>query len=326
MDHCPVLGKFAINLNPIRCYPKPFTRHIFHYDNGDFVKLNSLINEVPWISVLSGDIDEMYQSFVEFISAFRCECVPNFVVKINPRDKPGMTSRIKKLFKISNRLQKKASRSKLPIDILNHRNARRFAKCEWKKARFNYYYKLNLKLLDNNTSDKAWWKLSKSELGTAKRQSIPCLYHNNELVFDDVQKSTILNQFFADQCNITVPEDADRFLTSCKNDIDHSLKPVLDEISTSELEIVSILKTINVSKSSGSDAIGNIILRNCCYSICKPLCIIFNYCLLNAVIPAVWKKADVIPIFKKDDPTKCMNYRPNFLIATHFQNSGENNF
>ena len=134
LDHCPVLGKIAINLNPTRCYPKPFTRHIFHYDNGDFVKLNSLINDVPWISVLSGDIDDMYQSFVEFISAFRCECFPNFVVKINPRDKPGMTSRIKKLFKISNRLHKKASRSKLPIDILNHRNARRFAKCEWIKG------------------------------------------------------------------------------------------------------------------------------------------------------------------------------------------------
>ena len=137
---------------------------------------------------------------------------------------------------------------------------------------------------------------------------------NKSNVFDDVQKCTILNQFFADQCNITVPEDADRFLTSCKNNIDHGLKPVLDEISTSEFEIVSILKTINVSKSSGSDAIGNIILRNCCYSICKPLCIIFNHCLLNAVIPAVWKKADVIPIFKKDDPSKCMNYRPISLL------------
>ena len=31
------------------------------------ILLNSLINEVPWISVLSGDIDEMYQSFVELL-------------------------------------------------------------------------------------------------------------------------------------------------------------------------------------------------------------------------------------------------------------------
>ena len=315
MDHSPVLGKIT-NLNHNNhCISKPFNRHIFHYDNGDYVKLQSLINDTPWNSLLSGDIDDMYYTFVSLIRDFSCECIPNFVVKIHPRDKPGMTTRIKRLFKQANKLHKKASNSKLPSDILNHKNARRLAKCEWKKAKFDYYYKLNLKLMGSNTSDRAWWKLCKIELGVSKSQSIPCLYDEGHLVFDDELKCTILNNYFAKQCNIAVPLEAELSLQRRFNDLDRNSGVVLEDIVTNEEEIISILKTFNVTKSSGSDEIGNILLNRCCYSISVPLCIIFNNCLQRSVIPSVWKKADVIPIHKRDDPTDCRNYRPISLLS-----------
>ena len=46
-----------------------------------------------------------------------------------------------------------------------------------------------------------------------------------------------------------------------------------------------------------------------------PLSIIFNQSLIDSVFPLAWKTVDVCPIFKKDDPQLCSNYRPISLLS-----------
>ena len=50
-------------------------------------------------------------------------------------------------------------------------------------------------------------------------------------------------------------------------------------------------------------------------SILKPLEIMFNNCLSEGTFPADWKKANVIPIHKKNDKQSVKNYRPVSLLA-----------
>ena len=45
------------------------------------------------------------------------------------------------------------------------------------------------------------------------------------------------------------------------------------------------------------------------------LCKIFNLSLSHAVVPVLWKRANVTPVFKKDDPTLAENYRPISLLC-----------
>ena len=45
----------------------------------------------------------------------------------------------------------------------------------------------------------------------------------------------------------------------------------------------------------------------------SPLCDLFNYSLTSGHFPDEWKKANITPIYKKDDPS---NYRPISLLST----------
>ena len=50
-------------------------------------------------------------------------------------------------------------------------------------------------------------------------------------------------------------------------------------------------------------------------SICKPLSMLYNLSLQTNTFPSLWKKATVIPLFKKGDRHETSNYRPASLIS-----------
>ena len=49
-------------------------------------------------------------------------------------------------------------------------------------------------------------------------------------------------------------------------------------------------------------------------SICKPLGIIFRSCLENGKLPSEWRKASVVPFFKKNNKQDLKDYRPISLL------------
>ena len=68
-------------------------------------------------------------------------------------------------------------------------------------------------------------------------------------------------------------------------------------------------------KSTGPDAIGNWILKNCSNILCKPLVTLFNKSLTEGVFPSLWKQANVCPVFKKGSKSDKTNYRPISLLS-----------
>ena len=55
-------------------------------------------------------------------------------------------------------------------------------------------------------------------------------------------------------------------------------------------------------------------LKICYESICKPLGIIFRSCLQNGKFPTEWKKAIVVPVFKKNNKQEVKNNRTISLL------------
>ena len=55
-------------------------------------------------------------------------------------------------------------------------------------------------------------------------------------------------------------------------------------------------------------------LQMCGLSICKPLETIFRTCLSHGKFPEEWKKANVVPVFKKGYKQCVKNYRPVSLL------------
>ena len=55
-------------------------------------------------------------------------------------------------------------------------------------------------------------------------------------------------------------------------------------------------------------------LKLCGESIYKPLNLISKSCLKTGQFPSEWKKANVVPVFKKGDKQLVKNYRPISLL------------
>ena len=88
----------------------------------------------------------------------------------------------------------------------------------------------------------------------------------------------------------------------------------LTSIQTSEEEVRKILLSLNVTKASGYDNFGNMLLKQTAKSIAKPLSNLFNHSFQLGSFPSIWKKANVPPVFKANNKQNHNNYRPISLL------------
>ena len=79
-------------------------------------------------------------------------------------------------------------------------------------------------------------------------------------------------------------------------------------------DIYKIIKNLDPNKAHGHDMISIRMIKLCGISICKPLEIIFQNCLRSGKFPSEWKKANVVPTFKKGDKQCIKNYCPVSLL------------
>ena len=85
-------------------------------------------------------------------------------------------------------------------------------------------------------------------------------------------------------------------------------------ISFIKEDIAKIIKNIDPNKAYCHDMISIRMLKTCDESILKPLELIFTSCIMRVKFPIEWKKANAVPIHKKNDIQLKENYRPISLL------------
>ena len=93
----------------------------------------------------------------------------------------------------------------------------------------------------------------------------------------------------------------------------HTDEKLSDIVFNSE-DICKIISGLDPNKAREHDMISIRILKICGESIHKPLESIFRASLNDGRFPSEWKKANVVPIHKKDDKQILKNYRPVSLL------------
>ena len=171
-----------------------------------------------------------------------------------------------------------------------------------------YYSKVIKRLLDPGTSPKTYWSILKTFLNNKKIPVIPPIFHDNKYITDFKQKAEIFNSHFSKQCSPLINNS--KIPSECSRKSNESLSSITFEIN----DIEKIIKNLDPNKSHGHDMLSIRMLKLCGESIYKPLNLIFKSCLETGQFPSDWKKANVVPVFKKGDKQLLKNYRPISLL------------
>ena len=78
--------------------------------------------------IVNNDINIACEKFTEMLVSIAQKCIPQKDILVRPRDKPGMTTAIRKLFRQCKRLHKKATRTGRADHFEQFRDKRRKAK------------------------------------------------------------------------------------------------------------------------------------------------------------------------------------------------------
>ena len=88
----------------------------------------------------------------------------------------------------------------------------------------------------------------------------------------------------------------------------------LDHIDVTETEVADLIKNVDPNKAIGSDGISPKLLKEAGTSIVPSLMKLIQLSLQQSKVPNQWKKANVIPVHKKDSKNHLNNYRPISLL------------
>ena len=137
------------------------------------------------------------------------------------------------------------------------------------------------------------WSILKAILNNKKRPCIPPIYHNNNYITDFKVTAQIFNDFFTKQ--YTLVENISKLPTNSFKRTNN----LLSTLSFTKDDIAKIIKNLNLNKAYGFDMMSIRMLKICGDSMLKPLELIFRSCLENGKFPIEWKKANVVPVYKK---------------------------
>ena len=158
-----------------------------------------------------------------------------------------------------------------------------------------YYSKVVQRLLGRSTSPKTYWSIMKTFLNNKKILVISPIFHDNKYITDLKQKTEIFNSHFLKQCSPLINNS--KIPSECSRKSNESLSSINFEIN----DIEKIITNLDPNKSHGHDMLSIRMLKLCGESIYKPLNLIFKSCLETGQFPSDWKKANVVPVFKKSD-------------------------
>ena len=74
------------------------------------------------------------------------------------------------------------------------------------------------------------------------------------------------------------------------------------------------MRVLNINKTHGHDEISIRMIKICDEALVKPLSLIYNNCIDTGVFPDIWKKSNIVPVYKRGDKQIIDNYIPISLL------------
>ena len=300
-DHVTIRCKLATDLP--KNLPK---RTIYKYDKGDYTTMKKML-DLDWDKLLENkSIDESLAVLEDKYNSAVKSCIPTKESKPNQRRKP--------LWMNEKALRKVKKKHSSWVRYLNTKQGSDYA--EYIKHRNKATHAINqarkeyeaIIAKECRKNPKGVWNYMKSTNKVKSR--IPNLKKKDgNLTTTDEEIAEELNKQYS---SVFTKESLENMPTFVAKTL---ITNPLTTITIIKDDIAKILKTLHPRKAAGLDAIHPAVLREIAEIISKPLQIIYQRSLDNAILPKKWLQAGVIPIFKKGATTDAGNYRPVSLTS-----------
>jgi hypothetical protein len=272
------------------------------FKKADYGLINSYLATVDWESVYSECVnaDDYYVAFKNVIDYVVANFVP-FTSATSKKCAPWFNDKLKHIKRVKQRKWQRYMRNKNIVKYAQYQDSAVMFKSELLKAKCNYEKNL---FENRKTNSKKFYNYIRKQ--TTVCSAIPCLKNGEFLATSDKEKADLFSEYFA-----TVFVDDNQvspdFVTNCENS--------LSSFSCDKKEMIKIGKKLKLSSSPGPDRLSALFMKNIIANIADPLCKLYNICLSHGHVPADWKIAHVIPIYKKGNSQLPSNYRPVSLTS-----------
>ena len=233
------------------------------------------------------------------------------------RKSPWMTTDTMQSIKYHDNLHLKWKRAPLNSpekqDLkLNINTYTKIIKRNIRSAKADYYARTFHQFLKD---PKKTWKTINDHLNrhSTKNKQIAYLNTPTSKIENPTSISNTLNDFF-----VNIGRDLAATINTSDNEykqyLHSSTSPTFNFEQITPQTVKKIIESLHSKTSSASDNINTILIKALKEELAKPLAIIANQIINTAIFPPSMKIAKVIPIFKKDDPHDCNNYRPISIL------------
>ena len=268
------------------------------------------IKSFNWGNAFNGkDINSQVELFNETFMIIFSNFIPNKIKTFRNSDPLWMNDDIKSKIKLKHKLYHCYLRHK--------KNNEDFAKLEYlrneidnliSKSKKEYYQNTNRKLNDPLTSSKTYWPIMKTFFNGKKVPVIPSLLFNGAFVTDFQKKANIFNSLFSRQ-GILVSNNS-----VLSREFTYMAEEDIQSVTFSESDVIKIIKALDVNKAHGHDNISVRIIKLCTNSVAHPLTLIFQNSMAAGTFATQWKRANIVPIHKKNDKQIVSSYRQVSLL------------
>jgi exonuclease III len=213
--------------------------------------------------------------------------------------------------KHSSRLYKKYKKSKKPDMKSQYKNYKKLLDKVIKRAKDSHYDKM---ITDAGSDSRRLWSIINEVIDRKQsRHAIPSVFRNGDKTITGKKEiANLFNRYFA---------KIGKKMADSQPDIP-GFEEHLNKVNTtfslrsiSQDEVEKIMSKQQPKLSCGIDTINNKLVKTCSKGLAKPMTMIINKSIAEAQVPATYKKARLIPLFKKGATGDCGNYRPVSLLS-----------
>ena len=311
LDHFPIYA--TLDISPPTEQTQTVHKTIWDYSKTDTELLTRRLLDTDWTRILDNDIDTATTQFICTLHEAAISSIPTTIRKHKSNQKPWVTTELRKNIRRRDRLFKLAKHKPTEYNWNRWRFQRNLVTSINRRLKHEHMHRLVQKLITHKRDPYKYHQTLRNITGRQRDDTIPPLARpDGDIVTDDFDKATLLNDYFASQSTVHVPNTH----VPPQNNISTAPVPALDNIETTENEVLQMLNSLDANKSTGPDNLPIKLLKMTALLIAKPLSQLFNMSLSSGKYPNAFKEANVRPIFKnKGSPSDYTGYRPISILS-----------